>query len=441
MGKIRWPLALGLAMMAFPGCAFVSTAEYLDKVDRLDQDGDGDLDKTDCADHDPERSTLLPEVPLNGIDENCDGVDAIDLDCDGYPTISRTEYEGKYPIADFPEAIWPVDVDDGDTLDCDDGTLVCDCDGTEENPGVPVCFTLEGEETPGPDTISANTYPGASDAPYDGVDADCAGNDDFDRDGDGYVRPEDAASSDLPAEDCDDTNKNVHGGDDAPVDEWYDGIDSDCDKGNDFDQDGDGYLAIGFNQADLDDYREYYDYTDEDVPDALGDQDCVDGKEGEAWTGGGAEDIHPDATDDPYDGVDSDCAGDNDFDVDGDGYIQTEDEEGFDEFLAAWDYSEKDVGYIGLGDCDDDGVLIYPGRSEILGDEVDQDCDGLADWSPLFSGGYTWAGVSHVVAARNGLHFLIAARADWFSAFDGVGEAASYHWPAAWLAFNPDTDD
>ncbi len=453
MGKFRWPVAfpirgyaLGLAITAFPGCAFVSTAEHLDKLNRLDQDGDGEVDKEDCADLDDTRSHLLPEIPLNGIDDNCDGFDVIDQDCDGFPTISRSDYETQFPIADFPEAIWPVDVNDGAELDCNDGVLVCDCDGTEQNPGVPVCFDVDGEPAGNPETISATTHPGAADAWYDGVDADCAEDDDYDRDGDGYVRPTDSENSELPALDCDDTNKSVHGGDDAPADAWYDGIDSDCDKANDFDQDGDGYLAIGFDQADLDDFREYYDYTEGDLPDALGDQDCVDGAEGEVWTGGGAEDIHPDATEVPYDGVDSNCDESNDYDVDGDGYIHTDDEAAFQEYLVDWGYDEKGVGFAGLGECDDDDALIYPGRSEILGDAADQDCDGLPHWSPMFSGDYTWAGVGNVVAARNGIasgeedaHFVLAARANWFSGANIQGTPV--HWPGIWMAFEADSSE
>src|SRR5207237_633959 len=67
-----------------------------------------------------------------------------------------------------------------------------------------------------------------------------------DQDGDGF-HPDDppygptqyvADSGALPGGDCDDTEPTTFPG--AP-DAFYDGIDSACDGGDDFDQDGDGY--------------------------------------------------------------------------------------------------------------------------------------------------------------------------------------------------------
>lgn len=75
-------------------------------------------------------------------------------------------------------------------------------------------------------------YPGAADTPYDGVDADCAGDDDFDADADG-VR-----GAPGGGEDCNDANAAVSpANDEVP----YDGLDNDCDPGtpdDDVDQDG-----------------------------------------------------------------------------------------------------------------------------------------------------------------------------------------------------------
>jgi hypothetical protein len=62
-------------------------------------------------------------------------------------------------------------------------------------------------------------------------------------------------------------------------------------------------------------------------------------------------DVFPGAPDVPYDGVDSDCAGDDDFDADHDG--------------AARD-----------ADCDDADPLRFPENIELLCDQVDGDCDG-----------------------------------------------------------------
>ena len=74
-------------------------------------------------------------------------------------------------------------------------------------------------------------YLGADDVPYDGVISDCANSSDADADADGYD------SATFGGDDCDDARSDVHPG--AP-ENWYDGVDQDCD-GNDGDQDADGY--------------------------------------------------------------------------------------------------------------------------------------------------------------------------------------------------------
>jgi len=64
--------------------------------------------------------------------------------------------------------------------------------------------------------------------------------------------------------------------------------------------------------------------------------------------------IHPDARETWYDGVDQNCAGDDDFDADGDGVYPPEH---------------------GGSDCNDDHDFVYPGAEEWC-DEIDHDCDG-----------------------------------------------------------------
>ncbi len=83
-------------------------------------------------------------------------------------------------------------------------------------------------------------YPGAEDAFYDGVDADCAGDDDYDGDGDGFQ------ADAFGGTDCNDAKDNIYPG--AP-DTWYDGVDSDCAGNNDFDQDLDGYGSKAHNKG------------------------------------------------------------------------------------------------------------------------------------------------------------------------------------------------
>ena len=98
-----------------------------------------------------------------------------------------------------------------------------------------------------------DVHPNALDEWYDGIDSDCAGNDDFDQDNDGYqtyVRNEDPSSG---GGDCQDSNADIYPG--AP-DEWYDNIDSNCDGQDDFDQDGDGYKSLAEGRGgDCDDFN------------------------------------------------------------------------------------------------------------------------------------------------------------------------------------------
>ena len=120
--------------------------------------------------------------------------------------------------------------------------------------------------------------------------------------------------------DCDDTDPSIHVG---AEDVWYDGVDSDCSGGSDFDADGDGH----------------------DMGDAPG-EDCDDS---DATIFPGAEDLY-------YDGVDSDCAGDSDMDSDGDGFD------------------------LGPADCDDTDAAIYAGAPETWYDGIDSDCGGEDDF-------------------------------------------------------------
>jgi hypothetical protein len=163
------------------------------------------------------------------------------------------------------------------------------------------------------DDDDATVNPDATDEWYDGIDSDCDGANDMDQDGDGVEVDQD----------CDDEDATVYpGADDA----WYDGVDSDCAGDNDYDADGDGYES----QAD-------------------GDGDDCDDTDA---------DINPGADFVPYDGVDEDCSGyDNDADRDG--------------------YDSEDYGG---DDCDDDDADVNPGADEIWYDGEDQNCDGANDY-------------------------------------------------------------
>ena len=127
------------------------------------------------------------------------------------------------------------------------------------------------------DDTNASVYPDAPDVWYDGVDSDCAGNDDFDADGDGVRSPAGGGS------DCDDSDPLI-----SPLEQeiWYDGVDQDCREDNDYDVDVDGFESA-----------------------AHGGDDCDDADPS----------IWPGATEIWYDGIDSECDESSDFDADGDG--------------------------------------------------------------------------------------------------------------------------
>ena len=130
---------------------------------------------------------------------------------------------------------------------------------------IPLLETITDIDEDGFDTVDAggtdcndeneDIHPGAVDVWYDGIDNDCAGNNDYDQDGDGY---ETIVHNDDPQAgggDCQDNNPEMHPY--AP-DQWYDGVDSNCDGVDDFDQDGDGSRSLAYGRgSDCNDFDPY----------------------------------------------------------------------------------------------------------------------------------------------------------------------------------------
>lgn len=269
---------------------------FFDTDDRspYDLDGDGIEPPEDCDESNPDVPAALDDIP-NGLDDDCDlEIDEdVDQDEDGY-----FQWED---CDDLDETVHPgmtgaEGVVDGIDNDCD-GLIDDDVDqdGDALTPAQGDC-----------DDTDPAQFPGADESVPDGLSNDCDQqiDEDVDLDGDGWT---------LAQEDCDDANPSVNPGSPAP--------DLDCDADND------GYRSHGFD-------RTLYIY------------DCDDADPS----------VNPDAVDGPSaNGIDDDCDGlpDGDVDGDGDGFTPAE------------------------GDCLDSDPAIRPfAPGDQIGDGVDTNCSG-----------------------------------------------------------------
>ncbi len=350
-------------------CTWVDRAAWEAKLASVDDDGDGASASVDCNDADADAAPGLVETPYDGIDNDCLDGDLVDVDADGWPGVDFDAYG-----AEHPHAVWPSSVREG-PVDCADDPAVW--------------------------AEAASIHPEApEDAAYDGIDANCLGDEDFDLDTDGWLPdsvvlngvPVDVPTAraayaeswqlnlpELPGGDCLDVDQAVHPGalDDPP----YDGVDSDCDGTNEFDADGDGTMAGDGSETDP--LRQAFDswvarFLGGVAPDApFG--DCLD-VDDPARPADPAS-VYPGAVDVPYDAVDANCDGANDYDVDGDGVMPTEPAldapNDFATYVERWGYIYPEHTPVPqLGDCNDDDATVHPGARESLVDGVDLDCDG-----------------------------------------------------------------
>ncbi|MFH1469938.1 MAG: MopE-related protein [Pseudomonadota bacterium] len=213
---------------------------------------------------------------------------------------------------------------------------------------------------------------------YTGEDEACDGGSDFDQDGDGY----DAFGWD--GDDCNDIDASIYPGSTEVENE----LDDDCDgiADNhlpDYDDDGDGVTE---DDGDCDDADPAAFPGAPEVPYDGVDQDCSgadltdvdeDGWDAAEVAGDDCDDtdptVNPGEDDEPYDGIDQDCDGADLTDVDGDGVTGTE---------------------AGGADCDDEDPGVSPELAETCGDETDNDCNGIIDDAVVDADGdgFTWDG-------------------------------------------------
>jgi hypothetical protein len=267
-----------LLLLGLGACSWVGDADFEARQKEVDDDADGVPAASDCNDLDPTISPAVTEIWYDGIDQRCDGGDDYDQDLDGYvadadvgKATEGVAGTGALPGNDCDDVaprVSPQQPDtwyDGQDQDCD-GADDYDQDGDgfvdDAYVGLATTYATGTGALPGGDCddLLSVISPDAVDEWYDGIDADCGGEDDWDQDGDGFVPLDRYAeyepttyatgTGNLPNGDCDDADAGINP---TAVDEWYDAEDSDCRGDDDFDQDLDGFSDPRGGGADCDD--------------------------------------------------------------------------------------------------------------------------------------------------------------------------------------------
>jgi hypothetical protein len=311
-------------------------------------------DNTDCDDTDGAISPSEIEVcDSDNTDEDCSG--AADDNDSGVLSGSKTVWYPDDDGDDFGDASssGQSQCDPGGGYLVEDATDCDDSDSTINTDGYEICDDDDDDED----------CDGFSDDDDSGVDASTMSDWFIDNDGDGYGDPDKTSITQCDGSglwtvtdntDCDDSLSGVNPGETEVCDSSD--RDEDC---NGFADDDDGALDTSTTTA----------FYPDDDSDGYGDRnaaatDLCDATPGTPVTDNTdcndtAFSTHPGSFEVWYDGVDSDCDGNSDYDADGDGYDSE-------------DYSGDD--------CDDTRSQVNPGESETWYNGVDNDCDGGSDY-------------------------------------------------------------
>ncbi len=358
---------------------------------------------TDCNDVPPDGETVYPgapEIPGNGIDDNCDGTEICfnDADGDGYGGNQQVTSTNLL-CQDVGLALSNDDCNDVPVtgVDINPGAIEIPADNTDSNcDGFESCYidadrdgfggvgltdstsltcTADGVSPNDEDCYDvppqgATIYPGALEIIGNGVDENCDGVEScyVDQDADGYGAGTlgESATLDCSAvgwsatnDDCNDQRGVGNAINPGAEEIVSDGVDSDCDGFEDCYRDADG------DQYGVDVITPSRTVTCVAVGVADNADDCDD-----RLPNGNR--VHPGATEIPGNGIDEDCDGAESCfrDGDGDGFGGT------DLIVTpAFNCDAPDAVLIG-GDCNDANSGIFPGASEQAADGIDQDCDG-----------------------------------------------------------------
>ena len=394
---------------------------------------------SDCDDNDSSFHPNAYEVIADGIDQNCDGVDEcyFDGDGDGYGVLSTYLDILGIPASTIDctgvnESINYLDCDDGSILSSPIATEVVGDEIDQNCDGMELCyfdFDQDGFST-GATVLSENILCTDTKEVSNAYPIDCDDYDEFtfpgaalldsstacmhDGDGDGYGDSS-SVSPIIPGNDCDDNNSLL-----SPFAiEVCDNIDNDCDAMVDDadpnldtttaqtwfeDADGDGYGVSSIsdiscippegyvdNSEDCDDgdaaihpQTSWFFDADEDgfgdpqlsttmcSPPAgyvLNSEDCDDGESL----------IYPNQLE-TCDGIDNNCdalVDEEDAQLIGNTYYVDLDLDGYGDPNNSVELCSVLSGFSqSSGDCDDTNFQINPGATELVGDGVDQNCDG-----------------------------------------------------------------